>query len=134
MQSYTSRTIVLFKQLLIVLKEEKGLTKGILEIIEIINKLLTILVYKAPPTVTEREAAIFINTLIQKTNRFERASSLGEVAELISVYTIIPKEDDLKELIGTSKFTKANNWSIHRTPEPTNKPNSSKTPDSGISP
>ncbi len=46
--------------------------------------------------------------LIQKTNSFERAPSLGEVAELISVYTIIPKEDDLQEPEGTSKFRKAN--------------------------
>src|SRR6266540_4310891 len=44
-QSYTSRTIALFKQVLVALKEEKGLTEGILEII---NELLTILVYKAP--------------------------------------------------------------------------------------
>ena len=50
-----------------------------------------------PPTITEREAAIFINTLIQKTNGFERAPSSGEVAELISIYTIVPKEDNFKE-------------------------------------
>jgi len=91
-QSYTTRTVALFKQVLAALKEEKSLTGGILKII---NELLTTLVYKAPPTVTEREAAIFIRTLIQKTNSFERAPSSGEVAELISVYTIIPKEDDL---------------------------------------
>ena len=63
-QSYTARTVALFKQVLAALKEEKGLTGGILEII---NELLTILVYKAPPTVTEQEAAVFIETLIQKT-------------------------------------------------------------------
>ena len=51
-QSYTSRTVVLFKQVLANLKEEKELTGGI---IEIINELLTTLVYKAPPTLTERE-------------------------------------------------------------------------------
>ena len=60
-QSYTSRIIALFKQVLATLKEEKGLTRGILEII---NKLLTTLVYKAPPIVTEWGAAIFIKTLI----------------------------------------------------------------------
>ncbi len=49
-QSYTSRTVVLFKQVLATLKEEKGLTGGILEII---NELLMTLVYKAPSTVTE---------------------------------------------------------------------------------
>src|SRR6266498_4499477 len=49
-QSYTSRTVVLFKQVLANLKEEKELTEGI---IEIINELLTTLVYKAPPTITE---------------------------------------------------------------------------------
>ena len=52
---------------------------------------------------------IFIRTLIQKTEGFIRAPTAGEVAELISVYTIIPKNDDLKELIGTLKFTKASN-------------------------
>src|SRR6266498_2170289 len=49
-QSYTSRTVTLFKQVLANLREEKELTGGI---IEIINELLTILVYKAPPTLTE---------------------------------------------------------------------------------
>jgi len=49
-QSYTTRTVALFKQVLVNLKEKKGLTGGI---IEIINELLTTLVYKAPPTVTE---------------------------------------------------------------------------------
>src|SRR6266498_6074616 len=100
-QSYTNRTVALFKQVLVTLKEEKGLTGGILEII---NELLTTLVYKAPPTVTKREAAIFIRMLIQKTNRFERASSSGEVAELISIYTIIPKKDNLQELERILKF------------------------------
>src|SRR6266540_6088171 len=37
-QSYTSRTIALFKQVLVAFKEEKELTEGI---IEIINELLT---------------------------------------------------------------------------------------------
>ncbi len=67
------------------------------------------LVYKYPPILTEREAAIFIRTLIQHTNRFERAPTSGELAELILIYTIIPKENDLEKLIGTSKFIKASN-------------------------
>src|SRR6266508_3831358 len=79
-QSYTSRTVVLFKQVLTSLKEEKELTGGI---IEIINELLTILVYKAPPTLTERGAAIFIGMLIQQTEGFERAPTSGELAALI---------------------------------------------------
>src|SRR6266542_7166168 len=49
-QNYTSRTVVLFKQVLANLREEKKLTGGI---IEIINELLTTLVYKYPPTLTE---------------------------------------------------------------------------------
>src|SRR6266511_1029095 len=49
-QSYTSRTVALFKQVLANLKEEKKLTGGI---IEIINELLTILVYKYPLTLIE---------------------------------------------------------------------------------
>ena len=60
-QSYTSRTVALFKQVLVTLQEEKEITEGI---IEIINELLTTLVYKYPPTLTKREAAIFIRTLI----------------------------------------------------------------------
>src|SRR6266540_2568698 len=107
-QSYTSRTVSLFKQVLANLKEEKELTGGI---IEIINKLLTTLVYKYPPTLTERGAAIFIRTLIQHTNGFERAPTSGELAELISLYTIILKENDLEKLIGTPKFIKASDWS-----------------------
>src|SRR6266498_4054232 len=49
-QSYINRTVVLFKQVLVTFKEEKKLTRGI---IEIINKLLTILVYKYPLILTE---------------------------------------------------------------------------------
>ena len=60
-QSYTSRTVALFKQVLVALKEEKELSEGI---IEIINELLITLVYKYPLTLTKREAAIFIRTLI----------------------------------------------------------------------
>ncbi len=60
-QSYTSRTVALFKQVLVTLKEEKEIIGGI---IEIINKFLTTLVYKYPLTLTERGAAIFIETLV----------------------------------------------------------------------
>src|SRR6266540_5779587 len=103
-QSYTSRTVALFKQVLANLRKEKELTGGI---IEIINELLTILIYKYPLTLTERGAAIFIRTLIQHTEGFERAPILGELAALISQYTIIPKKEDFEELIGIPKFTKA---------------------------
>ena len=130
-QNYTTRTVALFKQVLATLKEEKGLTKGI---IEIINELLTTFVYKASLIVIERRAAVFIRILIQKTEGFIRAPIVGEVAELISVYTIIPKDDDLKEPIGTPKFTKASNWASTSTPKLTETGDTSKTPDSGISP
>src|SRR6266498_1097919 len=130
-QSYTSRTVVLFKQVLVAFKEEKELTGGV---VEIINELLTTLVYKYPSILTKRGAAIFIGTLVQHTNRFERAPTLGELAELISIYTIIPKEEDLEELIGTPKFTKASNWSTHQTSELLKEPINSDTPDSGTSP
>src|SRR6266542_3128626 len=118
-QSYTSRTIALFKQVLVALKEEKELTGGI---IEIINELLTILVYKYSSTLTKRGAAIFIRTLIQPTNGFERAPTSGELAELISLYTIILKEDDLEKLIGTPKFIKASDWSTHKISETLKQP------------
>ncbi len=49
-QSYTSRTVALFKQVLAALREERELSKGI---IEIINELLITLVYKYPPTLSE---------------------------------------------------------------------------------
>src|SRR6266511_2065429 len=130
-QSYTSRTVALFKQVLANLRKEKELTGGI---IEIINELLITLVYKAPPTLTERGAAIFIGSLIQQTEGFERAPTSGELAVLISQFTIIPKEEDLKEPIGTPKFTKASNWSNHKTPELPKQPIDSDTPDSGTSP
>src|SRR6266498_342661 len=103
-QSYTSRTVALFKQVLANLRKEREFTGGI---IEIINELLTTLVYKAPPTLTERSAAIFISSLIQQTEGFERAPTSGELATLISQFTIIPKEEDLQEPIGTPKFVKA---------------------------
>src|SRR6266498_574229 len=88
-QSYTGRTVVLFKQVLTAFREEKNLSRGI---IEIINKLLLTLVYKYIPTLTERGAAIFIGTLIQQTEGFERAPTSGELAALISQFTVIPKE------------------------------------------
>src|SRR6266542_5958163 len=130
-QSYTSRTVALFKQVLVALKKEKELTGGI---IEIINKLLTTLVYKYPSTLIEQGAAIFIRMLIQHTNGFERAPTSGELAELISLYTIIPKEDDLEKPIGIPKFTRASNWSTHKTSETLKQPIINKTPDSGTSP
>src|SRR6266496_1937095 len=130
-QSYTSRTVALFKQVLANLREERKLTE---RIIKIINELLITLVYKYPPTLTERGAAIFIRTLIQQTEGFERAPTSGELAALISQYTIIPKDEDLKELIGTPKFVKASNWSTHKTPEPPKQLIDSGTPDSGTSP
>ncbi len=52
------------------------------------------------------------------------------LAELISLYTVISKEEDLEELIGTLKFTKASNWSIHQTPELSKQPIINKMPDS----
>src|SRR6266540_5406264 len=69
-QSYTSRTVALFKQVLVALREEKELSGGILEII---NELLTTLVYRYLPIVSERGATIFIGTLIQQIEGFERA-------------------------------------------------------------
>src|SRR6266540_6273639 len=78
-QSYTSRTVALFKQVLANLREEREFTGGI---IEIINELLTTLVYKAPSTLTERGAAIFIGSLIQQIEGFERAPTSGELAAL----------------------------------------------------
>src|SRR6266545_5021915 len=130
-QSYTSRTVALFKQVLANLRKERELTGGI---VEIINELLTTLVYKAPSTLTERGAAIFIGSLIQQTEGFERAPTSGELAALISQFTIVPKEEDLKEPIGTPKFIKAKDWSTHQTPEPPKQPIDSGTPDSGTSP
>ncbi len=111
--------------------EEKKLTRGILEII---NELLTTLVYKYPPTLIERRAAIFVRTLIQHTNGFERAPTSRELAELILLYTIIPKDDDLEEPIGIPKFTKASNWFTHQTPELSKQQIDNRTPDSGTSP
>src|SRR6266498_5325277 len=130
-QSYTNRTVALFKQVLVTLQEEKELTGGI---IEIINELLTTLVYKYPPTLTEREAAIFIRTLIQQTEGFEKAPTSGKLASLISQYTILPKKENLEEPIGTPKFVKASNWSTHKTPEPPKQLIDSGTSDSETSP
>src|SRR6266542_2691930 len=111
-QSYTSRTVALFKQVLANLREKRELIGGI---IEIINELLTTLVYKAAPTLTERGAAICIGTLIQQTEGFERAPTSRELASLISQFTIIPKEEDLQEPIGTPKFIRAKDWRAHQT-------------------
>ena len=49
------------------------------------------------------------------------------------MYTIIPKNDDLQEPIGTLKFTKANNWASTSTPKLTDTGGTSTIPDSEIS-
>ncbi len=51
--------------------------------------------------------------------------------KLISVYTILPKEDDLQESEGISKFVKASKWVSGSTPKLTSKENLNKIPDSG---
>ncbi len=113
-----------------ILKEEKSLTEGI---VEIINELLTTLVYRIPLIVSEWGAVIFIGMLIQKINGFERALSSGEVAKLISIYTILPKKEDFKESKETLKFTKASDW-IPPITSKKSKITESKTPNSGTSP
>src|SRR6266511_802772 len=91
-------------------------------------------VSKTPPTLSEREEAIFIGSLIQQTEGFERAPTSRELAALISQFTIIPKNEDLEQPIGTPKFVKAKDWSTHQTPEPPKQPINSGTPDSRTSP
>ncbi len=54
----------------------------------------------------------------------------GEVIELILVYTIIPKDNDLKEPIRTPKFTKVSNWASTSTSKLTDIEDTSKIPDS----
>ena len=85
------------------------------------------------PTVSEIRATIFIGTLIQQTEGFKRALTSGELAALISQFTVIPKDEDLNELIGTPKFVKASIWFTHKTPEPPKQPIDSGTSDSGTS-
>ena len=109
-----------------VLKEEKRLSRVTLEII---NELLTTLVYKALPDVPERGATILIGTLFQYTSRFERTLTSEEVAELITLYTVIPEEEDLKEIAGILKFIKASAWKSPIIPEDYK----NKTPSSGTS-
>ena len=46
--------------------KEEGCLSG--KTTEIINELLTILIYKRPLRISEQKAAIFIGTLLQKTN------------------------------------------------------------------
>jgi len=58
----------------------------------------------------------------------------GELASLISQFTIISKEEDLEQPVGIPKFIKASNWSTHKTPELLKQPIDSDTPDSGSSP
>ncbi len=50
------------------------------------------------------------------------------------MYTIIPKNNDLQEPIGTSKFTKASNWALISTLKPTETGDTSKIADSETSP
>jgi len=52
--------VVLFKQVAAAIKEEGHLFEGI---IEIINELLTTLIYATTPSLIEKRAAIFIGIL-----------------------------------------------------------------------
>jgi len=65
---------------------------------------LTTLVYRIPPGLSEREVAIFIKMLIQKTNRFNWTPTSSEIGELVSVYTILSDEKNLKELQNFSEW------------------------------
>ena len=123
------RIVVLLKQVLAAIKEEGCLSEGITEII---NELLTILVYRTPLEISEQEAVIFIRTLIQKINRFERVSSLGEIAKLILIYTILLEGKNFKKLKRIPKFSKARDW-IPPIILSKSKIIESKTPDSRIS-
>jgi len=66
-QSYTSRSIILFKQITAVIKEKGRLFE---ETIEIINELLTTLIYKTFLIISERKVAIVVDILIQYTKGF----------------------------------------------------------------
>ncbi|SRR6266498_3636650 len=48
--------------------------------------------------------------LIQKINGFDRASISEKIGELVSVYTILSDEKDLKEPKETLKFIRAKDW------------------------
>ena len=74
---------------------------------------------------------IFIGTLIQKTNRFDQTPTSGKIDKLVSVYTILSDEKDLRESKEIPKFTKAKEW----IPPVTSKViTRSKIPDSRVSP
>ena len=66
-QSYTSRSIILFKQITAVIKEKGRLFE---ETIEIINELLITLIYKTFLIISERKVAIVVDILIQYTKGF----------------------------------------------------------------
>jgi len=76
--------------------KEEGCLSG--KTTEIINELLTILIYKRPLRISEQKAAILIGILIQKIKGFERALLSEEIVKLISIYTILLEGKDLKEL------------------------------------
>jgi len=67
MQTYSSILVSFFKQIVAVIKEKNNLSG---RTIEIINKLLTTLMYKIYLKVSERRVIIIIRTIIQDTNRF----------------------------------------------------------------
>jgi len=75
---------------------------------------------------------IFIKILIQKINGFDQAPISGEIGELISVYIILLKGEDLKEPKETLKFAKVKDWISSITSKKL-VVNKSKTPDNGMS-
>jgi len=100
-QSYIARTVVLLKQVLVIIKKKECLSG---ETVEIINEFLTTFVYRIPLGLSEQGVGIFIKTLIQKTNRFDQVPISDKIEELVSVYTILPDEKDLKEPKKDSKI------------------------------
>ena len=99
------------------IKEKGYLFEGITKII---NELLTTFVYAIILQLTEKGAVIFIETLLQKTNRFQWAFTSSKIETLVLVYTKVLNKEDLKEPKGISKFTKVSGWIHPISPEKSN--------------
>jgi len=88
---------------IIIVNEKKTLSE---ETIEIINELLTTLIYTKTLKLLKRLATIVIGILIKQIKGFQYILTASKIAGLVLKYIAISEKNELKEGPTILKFTK----------------------------
>ncbi len=89
--------------MIIIVNEKKTLSE---ETIEIINELLTTLIYTKTLKLLKRLATIVIGILIKQIKGFQYILTASKIAGLVLKYIAISEKNELKEGPTILKFTK----------------------------